>query len=73
MTVVESELKLVKVAVEMLNGNLMVRANDRTLEKAPDVLKGVSVDDATHVWLAYFILFTVPWLTGRSLASTNRQ
>lgn len=25
------------------------------------------------VWLAYFILLTVPWFTGRSLASTNRQ
>ena len=25
------------------------------------------------VWLAYFILLTVPWLTGRSLASTERQ
>ena len=25
------------------------------------------------VWLAYFILLIVPWLTGRSLASTNSQ
>ena len=25
------------------------------------------------VWLAYLILLTVPWFTGRSLASTNRQ
>ncbi|MEP6819123.1 MAG: hypothetical protein ABJA18_06285 [bacterium] len=25
------------------------------------------------VWLAYFILLTVPWLTGRSLASTNSR
>jgi hypothetical protein len=25
------------------------------------------------VWLAYFILLTVTWFTGRSLASTNRQ
>ncbi len=24
------------------------------------------------VWFAYFILLTVPWLTGRSLASTER-
>jgi len=25
------------------------------------------------VWLAYLILLTVPWFTGRSLASTHRQ
>ena len=25
------------------------------------------------VWLAYFILLTVPWYTGRSLASKNSQ
>ena len=25
------------------------------------------------VWLAYFILLTVPWFTGRSLASSERQ
>jgi hypothetical protein len=24
------------------------------------------------IWLAYFILLLVPWLTGRSLASTTR-
>ena len=25
------------------------------------------------VWLAYFILLTVPWFTGRSLTSTENQ
>ena len=34
---------------------------------------GLSYFASLTVWLAYFILLTVPWLTGRSLASTNRQ
>ena len=34
---------------------------------------GFSYFASLTVWLAYFILLTVPWLTGRSLASTNSQ
>ena len=79
----------------------MVRADDRTLEQAPDILQRVCMNDSPHVlmlkvtdrsvkrvfvcdaliaapfvgdyepiWLAYFILLTVPWFTGRSLTST---
>ena len=34
---------------------------------------GFSYFASLTVWLAYFILLLVPWLTGRSLASTNRR
>ena len=34
---------------------------------------GLSYFSFLTVWLAYFILLTVPWLTGRSLAAANRQ
>jgi hypothetical protein len=34
---------------------------------------GFSYFASLTVWLAYFILLLVPWLTGRSLASTNSQ
>jgi hypothetical protein len=48
-TVIESKLKLVKVAIKMLHGKLMVRANDRALEKTPNVLKRVCVSQTAHV------------------------
>jgi hypothetical protein len=31
---------------------------------------GLAYFASLTVWLAYFILLTVPWFTGRSLAST---
>jgi hypothetical protein len=34
---------------------------------------GLSYFASLTVWLAYLILFAVPWFTGRSLASTNTQ
>jgi hypothetical protein len=34
---------------------------------------GLSYFASLTVWLAYFMLLTVPWLTGRSLAPTNSQ
>jgi len=34
---------------------------------------GVAYFASLTVWLAYFILLAVPWFTGRSLASTERQ
>ena len=49
-SVVESEFKLIKIAVKMLHGNLMIGTNDRTLEQTPDVLEGVSMNDAAHVF-----------------------
>src|SRR5882724_2385552 len=32
----------------MLNGDLMVRTNNRTLEEAPDVLQRIRMNDAAH-------------------------
>lgn len=34
---------------------------------------GLAYFASLTVWLAYFILLIVPWLTGRSLTSTNSQ
>ena len=34
---------------------------------------GFSYFASLTVWLAYFILLIVPWVTGRSLAATNDQ
>jgi hypothetical protein len=34
---------------------------------------GLAYFASLTVWLAYFTVLTVPWLTGRSLASTERQ
>jgi hypothetical protein len=47
--VIESRLKLVKVAIKMLHGKLMVRANDRSLEKTPNILKRIGVRQTAHV------------------------
>ena len=45
MTVIESKLKLIKVAIKMLHGDLMVRANDRALEETPKYAVSFSVSD----------------------------
>ena len=34
---------------------------------------GLAYFASLTVWLAYFILLTVPWFTGRSMSSTERQ
>jgi hypothetical protein len=49
--VIESKLKLIKVAINMLHGALVVRANDRSFEKTPNILKrvGVRVRQTAHV------------------------
>lgn len=55
MTVIKSKLKLVEITIYMLQGDLMIRANDRSLEKTPHVLKGVCVSEAAHV-LAFAVI-----------------
>ena len=49
MTVIESKLKLVKVAIKMLHREFMVRTNNGSLKQAPDVLQSVGMNIAEHV------------------------
>ena len=55
MSVIESELKFIKIAIKMLYAYLMVRANDRSLEQRPDVLKCVRVNVTTHILFAAMV------------------
>lgn len=63
-------------ASEGLRLGLMFAAVNLVLDLLVLVLlfkNGFSYFASLTVWLAYFILLTVPWFTGRSLASTNSQ
>ena len=46
--VVESPLQFLKVAIQMLDADLVERADNRTLEQAPHALDSVSMDFADH-------------------------
>ena len=48
MTIVETPLKLIEVGVKVLFAELMVTADDRPLEQAPDALHRVRVNVAAH-------------------------
>lgn len=49
LAVVEPELKFIAVSVKVLCRDLMIRADDRTLEKRPYVLYGVGMNFASNV------------------------
>ena len=50
MTVIESKLKLVKVAIKMFHGKLMIRADNGSLKKRPDIFQRVCVGQTAHVF-----------------------
>src|SRR6266404_2643105 len=50
--VVESEFQLIKIAVKMLHADLMIRADDRTLEQRPDAFHRVRVNVAAYPFLS---------------------
>jgi hypothetical protein len=47
-TVIKSKLKLIEITVKMFDGNLMIRANNGSLEKTPNTFQRVSVTYAAH-------------------------
>src|SRR5947209_3296278 len=55
MPIVETEFKLIKVTVKMLNTDLMIRANDRTLEKRKHAFNAIGVNVAAHVFICAVI------------------
>ena len=76
--IVESKFKLVKVAVEMFHTELMVRADDRTLEQRPRTFNGVCVNIATNPFLKVVVNGIVDgvrvpdFLVGLQLVGVNR-
>jgi len=59
-TVVIPPFEFVQIGIEMLHRQLMIRADNRPLEKAPNAFNGVSVDFAMHPLLDAVIDRLVP-------------
>lgn len=51
MSVVESKLKLIKITIKMLHGDLVVGTNYRPLKETPNILQCVCMNDAAHIFL----------------------
>jgi len=68
--VVEPEGHLVKVGVQMLGAQVMVRTHDRPLEERPDPLDGINVGVGLHPFLRAVVdrpVLGVPVANARTL------